>query len=246
MDDKEHSKAGNPIFRHKDPPKEYNEVAPSEDIEAISDHVEKYIGPIESVFHEIVSEGVHLDVNWITPTKENPFHIMVTMGMSDRPMKVPKELAAEAYAELLVILPGDWPVTQEAFKDENNYWPVRLLKDLARLPHRYDTWLGIGHTMPNGNPAESYASNTSLCCALILPPPMPEEFFQLHINKQKTIRFYAVIPLYVEEMNFKLDQGLEALIDRFDKFGVGAYIDIHRPNMVTGTKPTVSPAPTKK
>ena len=32
-------------------------------------------------------------------------------------------------------------------KDEKWYWPIRLLKSLARLPIASDTWLGFGHTM---------------------------------------------------------------------------------------------------
>ena len=54
--------------------------------ELIEDHVERHLGPIESVFHELVSEYVHLDVLVVEATEERPFHYPVTSGMSSRPM----------------------------------------------------------------------------------------------------------------------------------------------------------------
>ena len=29
------------------------------------------------------------------------------------------------------------------------FWPIQMLKFLARFPHEYKTWLGWGHTIPN-------------------------------------------------------------------------------------------------
>ncbi len=227
--------------------KKFDEVAPPLNNEEISAHIEKYVGHIESVFHEIVSEGIHLDVNWVAPTKRFPFHTLLSMGMSDRPMNVPPEMEKYAYAELFLALPPSWPLTSDAFKDERNYWPVRLLKDMARFPHWYDTWLGLGHTVPHGNPAEPYASNTSFNCALLhYPIPFPVEFFELPINAHKTIHFFAIVPLYPEEVDFKLDRGLDPLTDRLEQNNVTSLIDIHRPNVVTGARPTAASAvPTK-
>lgn len=36
-----------------------------ENIDAISNHIEKYIGKIDCVFHEIISDKVHIDVHWV-------------------------------------------------------------------------------------------------------------------------------------------------------------------------------------
>ena len=46
----------------------------------------------------------------------------------------------------------------------DRYWPIRLLKSLARLPIASDTWLGFGHTMDN---KENFAENTKLCAAIL-------------------------------------------------------------------------------
>jgi hypothetical protein len=152
--------------------------------------------------------------------------------MSDKPMAVPEGAEAFRYAELLIHLPANWPMSEEAFQDENHYWPIRWLKQLARLPHAYDTWLGYGHTIPNGDPPEPFASKTAFCCMLLgLPISAGEEFFQLKVSEEKTICFYALVPLYLEEMNLKLEKGAEHLEDLFDRHGIGDVVDLRRRNV---------------
>lgn len=186
-------------------------------IEAISNHIEQHIGPIESVFHELVSDLVHLDIHWIAPTPDRPWNVLFTTGMSERPMTVPKEAEASEYTELVMCLPGDWPLTQDAFKNENNYWPVRWLKQLARLPHEYETWLGFGHTIPNGDPPEPFADNTKCSGWILLPPPwFDDAMHHLSLEDGRVIEFISPIPLYREEMDLKLKKGAEALINRFE------------------------------
>ena len=62
---------------------------------------------------------------------------------------MPEELAEYKLerAELAIALPPDWKLDEESLKDERWYWPIGLLKVLARLPISNDTWLGFGHTM---------------------------------------------------------------------------------------------------
>ena len=201
-------------------------------IESISDHVEEHIGPVQSVFHEIISDLVHIDVHMVAPTRKQPFYSLITSGMSEVPMTVPDGLEEFRFAELMIRLPKDWPMTQNDFEDENHYWPIRLLKMLARLPHEYDTWLGFGHTVPNGDPAERYAPNTQFSCALILPMiHVPEGFHQLEMSEDKVIHFYGVYPLYPAETAFKLNQGTDELVELFEKHDISEVIDNRRKNV---------------
>lgn len=203
-------------------------------LEQISAHIERHLGPISSVFHEIVSDTVHIDVHVVPATEDVPYLRLVTSGMSDLPMTLPEGVEAPQYMELMLTLPPGWPIRQEDFQDERNYWPIRLLKTLARLPHKHDTWLGFGHTVPNGDPAEPYASGVGFDGAIVLPPvSAPEEFGHLVIDAEKTIVFMTIVPLYPEEMALKLDKGSDALLDRFDARGVR---DIVEPGRVNAAK----------
>ena len=57
-------------------------------------------------------------------------------------------------------------------KDEKWYWPIRLLKSLARLPINCDSWLGHGHRVENREP---FADNTKLCTATLIGPQSTED-----------------------------------------------------------------------
>lgn len=206
-------------------------VGDSETIKSVEAHIARHVGPVESVFHELVSDKVHLDVHFVKAGDGRPCHVLVTSGMSDRPMTLPDGIDAPEYAELLICLPPDWKLSQEDFEDEANYWPVRWLKTLARLPHDYRTWLGAGHTVPNGDPPEPFADNTDLCGMLVLPPVRFGDDFPVLEAGGKRVGFYALIPLHADEMEFKLEHGAGDLLDRFDAAGVDEVVDVARPSV---------------
>jgi hypothetical protein len=101
---------------------------------------------------------------------------------------------------------------------------------MARLPHEYNTWLGYGHTVPNGDPPEAFASGTDLCGWILLPPflSLSKDFFELRISDEKTIHFFALWPLHEDEMNLKLRKGADALLERFEAHGVTEVIQAAR------------------
>jgi len=223
----ERSDDGTAIIRHELRNREFElAIGDSENIEAISDHIETHVGKVEQVFHELISDLVHIDIHWVKPTKKRPFHTLVTSGMSDKPMTVPDECKELEFAELTFTLPPDWPISEEAFQDEKNFWPIRALKYMARLPHEFETWLGSGHTVPNGDPAEPFVEGIPFTCVLVLPPfSLPEEFWTMSTETGKTIHFYSLIPLYTDETEFKLKKGLNKLLDRFERNQVSDVFD---------------------
>jgi hypothetical protein len=205
---------------------------------AIGEHVMAHIGPVTNVFHEIESDLVRIDILVVGPSDKRPFTTLVTCGMSDRPMRVPIEdpedlgLVPELrYAELLLCLPPDWPLTSESFRDEANYWPVRWLKRLARLPHRCDGWLGVGHTIPNGDPPAPFAPNVPFCGWLVDEPVLlPTEVQKLRLS-DKVVNFYSIVPLYEEEMLLKLRKGSGSLAHLLDRAKVSELVEVGRRNV---------------
>ena len=231
-EDHETSPSGAPIWRHED--KNRGFTVPEEHaryLEEIEAHLEKHIGPIESVLHERVSDLIHLDILYIAATSERPYAVLVTSGVSDLPMAVPDGLEEYARAELLVALPASWPISAEAFRDESNYWPLRWLKYVGRLPHNYETWIGWGHTIPNSDPPEPISNTGFVGVMLSLPYWADADFFQLTTSNGDVISFYGLTPLYAEEMDLKLNKGVEDLESRFDKQNIGFVLDVNRPNV---------------
>jgi hypothetical protein len=229
----EFSESGQPIYRHKPREKPFElALGDVQHIQMVEGHIAKYIGQPASVFHEIISDLVHVDIHFVPPTPARNYISLVTSGMSARAMTVPQGSEELSYAELFLSLPANWPVGQENFKNPQNYWPVRLLKYLARMPHEYNTFLAKGHTVPNGVPPEPFANNTNFCCALIEPGRLvPREFSALTVSPEMQIHFYSVVPLYREEMDLKLKSGAEVLYERFNRYNVTELLDIKRRNV---------------
>lgn len=206
---------------------------------------EQFPGGEVSVFHELLSERVHIDVFIKEPTDERPYYVLLTSGMSDLPMTVPEGFTDEQKAryeraELMMFLPKDWHIHDEDAKDEKWYWCTRALKTAARYPHLGDTWIGHGHDIQFTEPIEPFAENTELC-ALLFAYPDCERLMHITGKDGMIINVYMAIPIYEEEMNFKLgfdgDGGTELLCRLFGEDDVPpeAYIvDINRKNCCMG------------
>jgi len=229
----ERSESGAPIYRHQARQRDFRVSAQDPDsLERIEAHIAQYVGQPATVFHEIVSDVVHVDIHIVEPSPSRDYYTLVTTGMSDRPMKTPAQAEGLEYAELLICLPPSWLMSEKAWKQEENYWPVRWLKTLARLPHEYDTWLWAGHTVPNGDPPRRYASNTNLCCALLATPVLfGDPFRKLAVRDGKTVYFHSFLPIYREEVDLKLTSGTNALFDLLGDAGVTELLDVQRPNV---------------
>lgn len=209
------------------------EMYTEDEMETVEKHINKYFGEFEHVYHEIVSPDIHVDICMIPPSEERGYYTLVTMGMGAHKMNVPEELAEYKLkrAELAIALPSDWKLNQESLEDERWYWPIRLLKSTARLPIQCDTWLGWGHTV-GMNEGETYAENTELCgCLLIDPPSLEDDGIICVLPIGENVNFYQLIPLYKDEMEYKLGHDTDALLDKFS--GVVSYVvDPSRPSVI--------------
>ena len=207
------------------------EVYTEEEMEAVEGHIQQYFGKVENVFHELVSPDIHVDICMVPPTEERDYYTLVTMGMGAHRMNVPEELAEYKLerAELAIALPADWKLDQESMKDEKWYWPIRLLKSLARLPINCDSWLGHGHTVENREP---FADNTKLCTATLIGPQDTEDGSEVcTLPGGEEVNFYQVIPLYEDELDYKLEHDVDALLNKMR--GISFVVNPTRQNAIT-------------
>ncbi len=201
-------------------------------IEAVDTHIERYIGKIAFVLDEIDSDLVHVDVYVVAATPDRPYHCLVTSGMSEKAMPVPNGALDGKFAELVIGLPSDWPLTMEAWKDETNWWPFRLLKGLARYPHENKTWLYEGHSILWSDPPKPFAENTKMTSVVLLRPRLISKDDQIiHVSKNKHIRLWGVFPFYQEEVDLKIRDGSDKLDELFDRNGVTELLDPNRPSV---------------
>lgn len=200
-------------------------VYEEDEFDCIEQHIEKHFGSFENVFHEVTSSGIPVDICIIPPNESRMFYTLVTMGMGVHRMALPESLKDSSLnrAELLITLPPDWKIEDS---DEKWYWPIRWLKILARLPGEINTWLGWGHTIPNGEP---FAENTMLSNILLLDPYPGQSSMICHLPNGETVNFYQLFPLYEEETDYKKEHDTQKLLNLFSR-KASHILDIHREN----------------
>jgi hypothetical protein len=204
------------------------EVYDREEFDIIDAHIGKYFGESKTVFHEIESPDLHIDVYICEPTEDRPYYTLVTHGMGAHKMNVPEELSDYRLdrTELLVSLPPDWEINSE---EEKWYWPIRWLKVLARMPKEHNTWLGHGHTVPSG---KTLADNNEFVCIMLTTPQLfDEDSVSCELPGGDRVLFYQLFPLYESEIIYKREHGAEQLEELFED-GLPFVVDINRPRKV--------------
>ena len=242
MSDDEISPGGSEILRHEHIDRPFVPGRPAPNAEEVEEHISRVVGEAGTVFHEIVSDLIHLDVNIVRPAPGRHWWTLFTAGMSALPMSVPEGRGDLRFAELVIKLPASWKIDQMQVTPprqdmEAMYWPIRGLKNLARLPHDYHTFLGSGHTVPNGDPPVPLAKETALCAWLILPLlGVPSDLQASRLSNDSVLNLYAVHAIHRDELELKLSKGTSALLDAFDRAHVTAVLDPARPSSVASDR----------
>ena len=133
----------------------------------------------------------------------------------------------------MLFLPGDWDLGQEfqLGSDVNPayFWPIHMLKFLARFPHKYQTWLGPGHTIPNGPDYSPLGPGVGFGGVVLSWGG--GDLGTVETEDGHTIRILFAIPAYKEEIEYKLQYGMEALDQVFRDQDLPMVLDVERPNL---------------
>lgn len=206
-------------------------VAPTVYLEEIEDHFAALFDAKEEehrVIHELMSEKVHIDLHVISPNESRPFYVVYTTGMSDLPMnmidEVPWDLKkTHERAELFCLLPPQWKTEFKGSEDDTDrfWWIFSAIKQAARYPHLSGSWVGCNHTLQYSEDNTPFHESTKLCSAIFLQ--LDEKDFggkygdRMNYMRTKDgsyINLLCFIPLYEEEMKFKLDNSSDELFMR--------------------------------
>ena len=212
-------------------PDEVETPKPSDpDRDGLIAHISRHLGqPQRDVIQEIIPCTPSVAIHVIRNEAERE-QILVTVGMSSLPMTVPDGGEAYQYAELVLRLPLNWPLTTESFNRKENFWPIEWLRRVAMYPHQYKTWLGGPHAIiANDEPPEPFADNTQLSCLLLLSSP--QDWGRWCRSDGHDVVFYEVFPLYAEERDYELEHDLPALLQLCDEYGIRRIVNPTRANV---------------
>lgn len=203
------------------------------EFEKVSAYIEQQYGECEGVLHEFASADINCDIVIVPPTDEQPFYKLVTEGAGAYKMKIPfsaRSQASNNRAEYVVFLPKDWNLKSGK---EEDYWPIRMLKTVSRLPIWTEDWLGSGHSVnltEDGNPV---AEDTKFNSCVLLDSKGKDnqivEPLKLNFFGSKRVAFYQLYPLYQEELEYKLKISYKELLEKVGAENINNLIvDIHR------------------
>jgi hypothetical protein len=170
---------------------------------------QRLFGEARNVSHEILPLIPHIDVHTHCRRGKDGSDVctLVTSGMSDLQMRVPSGTEAPSRVELIF------------YCTEPKQEYIDTMRFLAHFPHDQKTWIGSGHTVPNGNPPAPMFGSSVLDTILFLPTilsrdaTLPDE---LTLGSQP-VHFLWMVPLTAPECNLKLAKGLGAILDLFEQ-----------------------------
>jgi hypothetical protein len=191
------------------------------------------------VLHERSLNIDHIDILVFRPTLERPNWAFVTCGMSSFEMPVPAGIddpGQYAFIELAIAVPSDWfsqdPngfIPRAEMEDVKRFWPVSLLFHLSEIPRDRHRWLWGTHSIPNGNPAKTYADNTGFSGAILGQLiNWPSEYQTIYRGDGSVVNIFSVMPVYGDEMNAKLKLGYDPVFSALTENGVAEVVDISR------------------
>jgi len=201
---------GKPKPGFSDAPKEWPDLR--------EEHYKKWLGDSENnlVWHEIMPVIPHVDIHVFPPSKEldRNFYTLITSGMSDEKMSLPKNMDAQnARAELIFCIND---VEIGPYQTEQP-WYITTMRFLAHFPFDFKTYISASHTIPNGNPPVPVVEGSLLTTALFLQPIFePREFVMDFKLGNEKVTFLWLTFLSNEETEYKLEYGYSKLVDKFN------------------------------
>lgn len=200
---------------------------------ALDHHIDKFFDNEDViVWRDKRNDDLRVDVYHIRPNEERNYNLLVSYGMSRKPMNVPEGADQFKYGELAIVLPEDWDLSPEGLKKHENYWPILWLKNLARIPVQHNTWLCYGHSVPHGSPSKPIANTEFEGVVIMDSVTLPDEFQEMQLGDE-FLYIYTVIPIFPEEMEFKIKNNIDELRSAFAQAHVIDKVDIKRSSSIS-------------
>ncbi|CAL2106513.1 Suppressor of fused protein SUFU [Tenacibaculum sp. 190524A02b] len=206
-----------------------------EHYEWINEHIEKYFPDSEvKVFHELMVFDVKVHVHLIK-TKSYKFDVLITSGMSSLEMEIPEEAENSnnlRFAEIMMLIPKKIEFEKVYTGENKNDYIISMLKQTAKFPHQEDSWIGIGHSIVSDANFLPYGDDTAFVGGVILPSVTFDESFTKIKKKGRIINIYSFFPLYKNEVEFKINNGYSALLDKIIEADSKEILNPKRENLI--------------
>lgn len=170
---------------------------------AIATHVEKFVGPITTIYTPSDNGLPVISILEIAPTSERDGWTYITCGASVQEQELPDKTP-------------DWIIPRTeylCYVKEKATWPVDVLNLLGRLPFEKKTHLFWWHTVNYLSPIDD-ETETTQSALLLLPPYFEDTDFDDFMLYGDDVRFLMALPITEEERSFAAEYGGEMLEEK--------------------------------
>lgn len=162
----------------------------------------------------------------------SPVTVILTNGLSDYKMPVPDKLKGREHNELCFCLPSYWE--WEDLENPNMNWIFPWLQKLSKHVVEKQTWFGHGHTIPNGKDLAPLSPTMRQNHLILSAPVLLENELKPVSIGEKEVNFLTIIPIFPDEMDFKLAKGTFKFFVRMSNKGVNELLDDYRTTVMRG------------
>lgn len=197
-------------------------------IDAIDIHLSQLIGEdevIELYDNDLETEPV--DLLWIKPNAYRPYVILMTCGISAKPMRIPADTKGR-FAELVMLLPPDANIADHESKDEAKRWPFDHLRQIGHIVLSSNSYISFGKVFNYDEDDNFCFPGTNFNSSVILnSKTLPEAFVKIKFNAE-IIHLFTVTPLYLQEFLYLEQHNVNMLLDRFNESQISEVLDTNR------------------
>lgn len=159
-----------------------------------------------------------------------PLTIIMTSELSEYRMPVTEKWIGREHNEIFFALPAYWDLN-----DKDNATLTALFDWIYRLEDfvtSKNKWFGPGHSVPCGNPSEPISSLLKQDNFMLINPMFLESLFQPLKVDGKTIYLLAIVPVFSDELEYKMTKGTHKFLRRFYQKKFDERIDEFRVSMM--------------
>lgn len=201
--------------------------------ERVDEHCERFLGCPISTITEIAESGNTVDVVIHPVRTGRAWHTVRTSGISERSMPVSRGEQARARTELMMYLPREW----EFVAPSEEAWPVLLLRHLGGFLNDTSRRFSPGDTVRIAERSQTYVDGSLFSGVILFSPQIEPDGFRRFSADGEVIEFLWVCPLTDAELDFAIEQGLDALMAMTARSQLDHVVDWRRACLVTGRRP---------
>jgi hypothetical protein len=156
----------------------------------------------------------------------SPITVLMTNGLHAYEMPVPEKFKEYASQELYFCLPSYWDLDDPDNSLSN--WVYPWIQKLAAHVVSKQTWYGPAHTIPCGNPPQALSATMKQSYLYLAEPIFLANELQPVQLSNREVHFLGIIPIFEDEMDYKLGKGPYKLQQKLKGQGITELLDDYR------------------